>query len=198
MLSDVLVDVYFSSTAIADIDGDGSLDMVISGIAGGADAFKTRTYLNLSAPLPVNLIAFEAKVFDEKSIQLSWQTASEENNDYFTVEHCMDGKNFSEIARTNGYGTTSNDQHYAHMHSDLRSGSHYYRLKQVDFDGSYEYSNIVIASIYNNETDFMLMPNPTSGIISIQSKDVFERDIESATFNRYKAKLCYPIHCKKK
>lgn len=134
-------------------------------------------------PTPVTLTSFEAKLFETKSINLTWQTASEENNDYFSIEHSTDGNSFREIATQVGNGTTSLVQNYSFLHKDVENGLHYYRLKQVDFDGKYEYTNIVTAKVSHSNGDIFLTPNPTSNVILIQTKTPFERDADFQILN---------------
>jgi|GEM_PF-4824354 len=96
--------------------------------------------------LPVELTEFTAKT-DDKVAYLNWQTASEINNDFFSVEHSTDGLSFVEIAQVDGNGTTSNQQTYIFTHSNPVSGLNYYRLKQQDFDGAFEYSETRVIHI---------------------------------------------------
>lgn len=133
--------------------------------------------------LPVTLTSFEAKPTQQNSISLTWQTASEENNDYFSIEHSTDGTSFREIATQVGNGTTDIVQNYSFFHEDVANGLHYYRLKQVDFDGKFEYSNIVTAKISHSNDDVILTPNPTSNFILIQIKTPYQRDADFQILN---------------
>jgi hypothetical protein len=92
--------------------------------------------------LPVELTAFNAKQAGNAT-QLEWQTASETNCDYFIVERSTDGETFSEITRVNGHGTTSQYNDYVAYDYAPQEGVNYYRLKQVDYNGSVNYSTIV-------------------------------------------------------
>ena len=93
----------------------------------------------LSEPIcqtvPVELISFTGTVEEEGNL-LKWVTATEINNDYFTLEHSIDGVTYNRIDQTEGAGTTSELQSYGHMHYDAPPGLSYYRLKQTDFDGT--------------------------------------------------------------
>ncbi len=133
--------------------------------------------------LPITLNFFEAKPTNNKSVILTWQTASEENNDYFSIEHSTDGTSFREIATKVGNGTTDIVQNYSFLHENVANGLHYYRLKQVDFDGKFEYSNIVTAKVSHSNDDIFLTPNPTSNVILIQTKTPFERDADFQILN---------------
>lgn len=92
--------------------------------------------------LPVELTKFSA-IQNGNATQLDWQTATETNCDYFIVERSTDGEMFSEINRVNGHGTTSQYNDYVTYDYNPAEGVNYYRLKQVDYNGSENYSNIV-------------------------------------------------------
>jgi hypothetical protein len=134
-------------------------------------------------PLPISLISFDAKPTFDNSINLTWQTASEENNDYFSIEHSIDGISFREIETQAGNGTTNAIQSYSFLHEEIESGLHYYRLKQVDFDEKFGYSNIITTTIKRSNDEVILTPNPTSNVILIQTKTPFERDADFQILN---------------
>jgi hypothetical protein len=133
--------------------------------------------------LPISLISFDAKPTFDNSINLTWQTASEENNDYFSIEHSIDGISFREIETQAGNGTTNAIQSYSFLHEEIESGLHYYRLKQVDFDEKFGYSNIITTTIKRSNDEVILTPNPTSNVILIQTKTPFERDADFQILN---------------
>ena len=97
-----------------------------------------------TVPLPINLSSFEAKMMSNSEVAISWTTASEENNDYFSVEHSTDGRTFTEIGQIYGAGTTVQTQEYEFMHKGALAGTNYYRLLQVDFNGDATYSPIKV------------------------------------------------------
>lgn len=95
--------------------------------------------------LPVALVSFTGKVENEKNV-LEWQTLSETDNDYFTLERSDDGITFSQVAIVDGVGTTSQQNSYSVV--DDRCGQlavAYYRLRQTDFDGHSEYVGGIVA-----------------------------------------------------
>ena len=94
-------------------------------------------------PLPVTLTSFTASIFETNTVAIDWTTASEENNEYFEVEHSIDGRSFESITYVNGTGFSYIPQSYQHLHKDVSTGTHYYRLKQVDFDGTTTYSEVI-------------------------------------------------------
>jgi hypothetical protein len=91
--------------------------------------------------LPVELLDFTAKRAGNTA-QLNWSTASEQNNDYFSVERSSDGRNFAAFDAVRGAGTTTTLQRYEYTDATPLPGLNYYRLKQVDFDGRFKYGPI--------------------------------------------------------
>lgn len=111
---------------------------------------------NPSSPLPVELISFDATVVDEqKSVVLEWETASESNNDYFTIERSVDGYNWESITSVNGMGNSSVTTRYAYKDRQPMKGVSYYRLKQTDFNGDSEFFDI--RSVMINADDKALL-----------------------------------------
>ena len=92
--------------------------------------------------LPIELLVFDAK-YNGKTVDLIWKTATEINNDYFTVEKSIEGGNFEQIGTLRGAGNSSVILNYSLEDKYPHIGTAYYRLKQTDFDGSYSYSDIV-------------------------------------------------------
>ncbi|RLD65290.1 MAG: hypothetical protein DRI84_07090 [Bacteroidetes bacterium] len=116
-----------------------------------APANSTPGYRNPNSFLPIELIGFEVEVKNDK-VHLIWQTASEENNDYFTIERSLDAEHFEEIGRVIGAGNSNTMQSYNYTDSDvLLSQQLYYRLKQTDYDGQYTYSKTKVVSLVDNK-----------------------------------------------
>ena len=130
-----------------------------------------------SAPLPIELLSFTAKCNDEK-IELSWSTASETNNDYFTVEKSLDGIYFEEIAQINGAGNSSTIQYYMFIDNELppATATIYYRLKQTDFDGNFSYYDIVAVNCESRMSDFSIKPNPAKDVLIVTFNQTSDSD----------------------
>ncbi len=123
------------------------------------------------ATFPVELTNFDAREVEGKRVELVWQTASEINNDYFEIERSGSGRDFEAIGEVKGNRTTSREMDYIYMdHQPLR-GMNYYRLKQVDFDGGFSYSDIKAVDMAADIPVVTLSPNPTLDYLSIQSDD---------------------------
>jgi DNA/RNA endonuclease YhcR with UshA esterase domain len=91
--------------------------------------------------VPVELTSFSAKIVEGK-VMLTWQTATEINNSGFEIQRSADGKNFVKIGFVNGHGSTVEKNSYS-FSDKFQSAGIYYRLKQIDYDGSFKYSDVV-------------------------------------------------------
>lgn len=110
--------------------------------------------------LPVELLEFTA-VPDDGDVKVSWVTASEINNDYFSVEKTTDNINFDFVAKIKGSGNSNERMHYEVIDRDPFSGVSYYRLKQTDFDGAFTYSqSVVVVNHTAEEAGVSMFPNP--------------------------------------
>lgn len=113
--------------------------------------------LNPDTGLPIELISFTAEAND-MNVQVEWATAYELDNDYFKIERSTDGTRFTEIKRVNGRNEGSTLNHYAYLDEQPAMGISYYRLTQVDYDGSTYQSPVVVVKLENGEGS--LYPNP--------------------------------------
>ena len=117
--------------------------------------------IGCSTILPVELISFTAKAVDQETVDLKWVTASEFNNRLFEIERSRDGITWEQIGIVNGAGTTSIMQHYRYLDHKPLDGRSYYRLKQVDYNGTYSYS--VIRDVHiRKEFLVFVYPNPAT------------------------------------
>jgi hypothetical protein len=122
----------------------GHLDGIGSGTTVTGSGFTTFSPFGIgnSAVLPIELLTFEARQQGQTAL-LTWRTASEKDNDYMAVERSADGRAWDELGRVAGAGTTAIPQDYRFVDERPLPGLNYYRLRQVDFDGSYEYHRTV-------------------------------------------------------
>jgi len=168
---EILHKVSFTNTKINNggtiiISGNGSLsgdkldmngnDSQITVEPGGSMNFGNVNYTNNGTgnftvsngdftTLPVTLVSFNVKRASQPATTLEWITASETNNAYFAIEKSLDGKTFTEAGRVVGKNST-NGATYSFEDKNA-TGRAYYRLKQVDFDGKFTYSAIVVTSV---------------------------------------------------
>lgn len=140
-------------------------------------------------PLPVIYAYFKGSKQDN-GVQLNWATASEINSDYFVIERSLDGKNFSQINKVQAAGNSIVNQFYSYLDKEaLQLGAKvvYYRLNQIDLDGSEEYSPIVAINL--NEKDAFkvqeILPNPFKNNLElvINSSEELSINIELSNLN---------------
>lgn len=121
------------------------------------------------SPLPVNLTSFLVRLEDQK-VQLDWETSSEMNNAYFEIERSADVKKFEKIGHVAGQINSETLVQYSFTDENPLAGTSYYRLRQVDLDGKFEFSKI--RSVRNETTGttntITFGPNPTDEIISFK------------------------------
>ena len=115
--------------------------------------------------LPVELINFEGHVKGD-DVVLNWSTASETNNNYFKVERSVDGRSFETIQIIGGAGNSSIQNDYVSVDDSPIPGLSYYRLKQIDFDGTISYSPTIAIEIFAANV-FYLVPNPANDKVKI-------------------------------
>ena len=94
-----------------------------------------------SPTLPVSLLTYEAKLFNKK-VNITWSTATETNNDHFTIERSANGSDFNSIGIVNGAGNSSDSRSYLFTDVSPLSGTSYYRLSQTNFDARTEYLGV--------------------------------------------------------
>lgn len=116
----------------------------------------------LGNALPVEFLNFTATNIENRQVKLKWSTATEINNDYFTVERSENGYDFEPIGEVAGAGNSAFILHYEFDDMEPLNGISYYRIKQTDFDGKFDYSVIRSVNIKKDNT-IVLYPNPASG-----------------------------------
>ena len=119
------------------------------------------------AVLPIELIHFKAILTEFGEVAIQWTTASETNNDYFSIERSINGKNWETISTVPGTGNSNWNINYEFVDPSPLKGVSYYRLKQTDFDGKYSYS--ATSYVMNrSQTSFRIYPNPTSDKLTVE------------------------------
>lgn len=111
-----------------------------------------------ASPLPIELVYFNAEKAGDVA-RISWETAAEINNDYFTIERSGDGNTFEAIEYVQGAGNSSSPLSYSRLDKTPLEGRNYYRLKQTDYDGHFTYSDIKTV-FFGKKGNFSLYPNP--------------------------------------
>lgn len=139
------------------------------------------------SPLPVELTAFNA-INKGPHVELFWSTASESNNDYFSIERSVNGVDFEVIGELTGAGNSNRTLNYSFTDQSPLKGVVYYRLKQTDFNLDYAYSKLVtVKSEVSKEQIFKLYPNPVnkSESINLYTSGENSGDIKISVYNTY-------------
>lgn len=119
-------------------------------------------FVQFPNPLPIELIDFEAFEVSQGA-ELNWSTATERNNDFFTIEHSTDGLNFNKISTIEGAGNSSNKNDYSLFFKGVSFGVNYFRLLQTDIDGTTTTVRTTLLDINNkNSQKYTVFPNPTT------------------------------------
>ena len=128
-------------------------------------SFSLFTFANVTGglnPLPVELIEFDA-LYNGQDVEVSWATATEINSDYFEVQRSTNGIDFEAVTEVRAAGNSTQTLNYFALDADHFTGVSYYRLKQVDWDGSFEYSKVIAVLVpEGDQPTIALFPNPTT------------------------------------
>ncbi len=125
--------------------------------------------------LPVNLTDFTVKLNNDQDAVLNWTAASERDNRGFDIEMSRDGSTFTLLGTIASQGNSFVDQHYEFLHVKPQPGSTFYRLKQTDIDGKYEYSKIISLHIDNILVKASVYPVPANNKITINFGSVISK-----------------------
>lgn len=170
-------------------------------ISGSVQVFEIN-----EGTVPVELNSFVASL-EGNSVNLVWRTSSESNNKGFEVERSIDNQTYAKIAEISGNGTTSEMNFYSFTDKNVNSGKYYYRLKQIDFNGDFTYSETIEISI-NQPESFSLSQNfpnpfnpsttitfsvPEKSNVSLQVYDLLGKEI-ATLMNEVKAAGNYTIN----
>jgi hypothetical protein len=123
----------------------------------------------MNNPLPIELLSFSADVTKRDRVQLKWQTASEIDNDFFTIERSINGVDWEIMSIIEGAGNSTAVLSYSALDEYPFKGISYYRLKQTDYDGMFSYSETRVVNIDKLENHQVnIYPNPTRGLLTIE------------------------------
>lgn len=187
----------------ADFNLDGKKDLITSSGNSGS----TFVYLNqANLPAPVELASFTASV-DKQNVNLKWSTVQEENNMGFEIERNSFGAGWKKIGYTEGHGTTNQISNYSFTERGMPTGHFNYRLKQIDYNGNYEYYDLSSEVIIGIPSKYNLAQNypnpfnpvsvigyqlPASGFVSLTVFDISGRKVSSLV-NEFKEAGYYSV-----
>ena len=166
-----------------DSDSDGIVDLLdpdITGTSsyGGVSGIPDNDFDGVAnfvdnddnTPLPLDWVSFTVTYSNGKS-NLVWETVNEINVSHFDIEHSLDGESFDMIGNLNANNKTSPNT-YSYTHQSPVQGINYYRLKQVDFDGAYDYSWVRYVAVIEGKISYIIYPNPAQNQVTITADAV--------------------------
>lgn len=126
------------------------------------------TLVNAQSALPVTLVTFDAEK-EERSVRLSWKTSFETNSDFFEIQRSQDARNWKALGRVQSAGESSQQATYGYTDMEPIAGIGYYRLKMIDRDGTFAFSQI--RKVSWDGTDLVVFPNPAGERLEMNVKD---------------------------
>lgn len=164
------------------VDTSDVITITVSDACGRANFNATYAYESFNL-LPVSLINYSAELVNNTVVN-TWSTASEFNNDFFTIEKSKDAILFEKIGEIDGAGNSNTIQKYSFTDSNPFEGNSYYRLVQTDFDKRETYSKIIPV---NNDSEkkatVQIMPNPSNGITAITFNNLQNKNINIQVYD---------------
>ena len=147
--------------------------IIVSGISSSVIPMNSTKYITIGSVnpttslLPIELLSFNARA-NNKIVYLDWKTASEKDNDYFTVERSQKGIDWEKVKNIDAVGNSNAINYYETTDENPHIGQSYYRLKQTDFDGQFSYAAIKPIYISSGTQTVKVYPNPTKNQITIE------------------------------
>lgn len=160
-------DLWGETWSYSDINNNNFASLLkVNVVNGTAQVDHMRVTIYTTSVLPVELVDFYATRTGDRQVTCQWITASEHNNSHFIVERSSDGLSFEEIGILNGAGTSNEILTYEMIDNDPLQSLAYYRLKQVDFNGEFAYSQVRKVDAAAN-AEYTLYPNPVQNWATI-------------------------------
>jgi hypothetical protein len=133
-------------------------------------SFGTWAVSRDASPLPITLLEFTAVPINNNTVNTQWITVTEINNDYFTLQRSIDGKNYEDLAFIDGAGNSNHTLYYNYVDLQPFMGISYYRLKQTDFNGIISFSEPrPVKLLEKGKFIVEAFPNPTTNLVNIHS-----------------------------
>jgi hypothetical protein len=150
---------------------------------GGITTHNATVISDSCALLPIELLEFKGEC-NNQNIELKWVTASEINNDYFSIERSIDGINWLFIAKVNGAGNSLSIKNYSYTDVRQYKNNSYYRLKQTDFDGAFKYSAIIVIEKCEEEiNELAIYPNPANETLNLSYEGEISQILSTSIYN---------------
>lgn len=169
--------------------GNYTVSLTVADANGCVDTYSQTVNIGC-IPLPIQILSFDAKE-DDGAVLVEWATATEQDNDHFSVERSRDGAGFVELGIVDALGNSDQTGRYTFIDREPLDGWSYYRLRQIDIDGSETYSNAVAVHLTNNISGLKIHPQPAHDqctvTLSLNEGDVLQielRDMLGSTVLR--------------
>ncbi len=176
--SQSVIGAYPSGVTVSAVPGTSPVQYSVTFPVTGFSGFYCAACNPNASLLPVDLLSFTGRTANNINI-LNWATATELNNAKFEIERSLDGINFEYIGEMKGAGTTNARRDYVFADNQPLSGSNFYRLRQVDLDGKFNYSKTILLNLRIDKLSIgTIVPNPTSGQLGYT---VYSPTVENAT-----------------
>ena len=171
-VSDLRLNLINSVVAIAGVNAGTTSNPIVNRTGLTAANLTNNFFLGsintASSPLPVTLVSFSASPVNH-AVDLKWETATETDNDHFNVLRSNDGLQWKTIAMVPGKGNSGSNTYYQATDDNPLAGTSFYKLQNTDIDGHIYFSAVQMIRFSDNEDPFSIYPNPTSGVLNIQS-----------------------------
>jgi len=163
--------------------GDTTYGFVTSGVITNFSPFTLGSAAG-NNPLPIELLSFNAEVIGS-AVKLTWESASEINNDFYTIERSPDGVNYEIVTTVQGAGNSNSKLDYSATDENPIVGTSYYKLKQTDYDGQFEYFAPVVVTFgeSSNAKIVSVGPNPFNNYLNIEYSSNNNEPVELIIMN---------------
>ena len=151
-----------------------------AGAGSGADCFFN-SIAHIPNALSVEFNSFQARKYSNGTM-LEWETVAETNNSHFEIERSSDSRTWEEIGKVDGNGDSFEKLVYTFTDKEPHGGLNYYRLKQVDFDGSYTFSEIISIE-FRKHSSVSIYPNPVKDVLTVSGADKLNYNAEIYDLN---------------
>jgi len=177
--------------------GTYNLNLTANNLSGCALSFQTAS-IQVATPLPLTLVNFDAFDQEDRTVLLTWLTASEENVSHFEIQRGIDGSVFASIGHVTATGNSRLPEHYRFTDATPGTGKIYYRLKMIDLDGTATYSKVAVVYLAPALAVTSVAPNPFTDALNISLQlgqpqqlhvrifDAAGKEIRSILFNGQK------------
>ncbi|MEM6265846.1 MAG: T9SS type A sorting domain-containing protein [Bacteroidota bacterium] len=173
--------MLFTPGAANNSDNNAIIEAIKNGTADYNQIIGTGSPTNCTQILPVDLVYFNGKRVGEQ-VWLEWATAWEEDNEGFAIERSQDGTDFEEIAFVRGAGTYDDFLAYSCKDVTAPTGVNYYRLKQIDFDGDFEYSALLTVAI-PQKGEMRILPSLVQSDLTVEFEKAVEETVTIQVLN---------------